>query len=112
MNLFETGEVCSHSMPNKVQLVNNQHLFQFGTEDVWRVNILENNKAEGVFCEGGKKCSEQVIPGKWTSIYDQAMNVELENGTRFLSNFRYNLKDELSHDPVQTATDRGIGRFS
>jgi hypothetical protein len=28
------------------------------------------------------------------------MRVELENGTRFLTNFRYNLKPEISKDPI------------
>jgi hypothetical protein len=31
---------------------------------------------------------------------------------RFLANFRYNLKPELSKDPFETATAKGIGRFS
>jgi len=29
-------------------------------------------------------------------IYDQAMNVELDNGQRFISNFKYTLKDDVS----------------
>jgi len=73
---------------------------------------MENYKAEAVFCPNDKKCETKVIPGKWTSIYDQAFNVELDNGLRFLANFRYNLKPELAKDPYSTANEKGIGRFS
>jgi hypothetical protein len=40
------------------------------------------------------------------------MNIELDNGMRFIANFRYNLKPELSKDPFKTAGEKGIGRFS
>lgn len=29
------------------------------------------------------------------------MKIELENGLRFLANFRYSLKDEVSKDPTK-----------
>ena len=64
---------------------------------------MENYKAEAVYCEGGHKCSNDIMPGKWTSIYDQAFNIELDNGMRFIANFRYNLKPELANDPYTTA---------
>jgi len=64
---------------------------------------MENYKAEAVFCANDKKCDTKVIAGKWTSIYDQAFNIELDNGLRFLTNFRYNLKPELAKDPFTTA---------
>lgn len=73
---------------------------------------MENYKAEAVYCKNGEKCSETIIPGRWTSIYDQAFNVELDNGMRFITNLRYNLKQELSKDPYADAQQRGIGRFS
>jgi hypothetical protein len=31
------------------------------------------------------------------------MNVELDNGMRFVANLRYNLKPELAKDPYTTA---------
>jgi hypothetical protein len=92
VNIFETSELCSHAVPNKVQLVSADHKFTFGKEDVYRVNVMENYKAEAVYCKNGEKCSETIIPGRWTSIYDQAFNIELDNGMRFITNFRYNLK--------------------
>ena len=50
--------------------------------------------AEATYKDGQK------VKGKWTTIYDQAMKVELENGDRFLANFRYNAKSSFSADPV------------
>lgn len=70
VNIFETDEVCGHTVPNKVQLVNKDHLFNFDKESIYRVNLMENYKAEAVVCESHHKCSNTVIKGKWTSIYD------------------------------------------
>lgn len=50
--------------------------------------------------------------GKWTSIYDQAMNIELENGQRLIANFRYDIKPTISKDPFVDVRDRGIIGFS
>ena len=72
---------------------------------------MENYQAEAVFCEGGKKCSEQGIKGKWTSIYDQAFNIELENGLRLTANFRYNIKPDITKDPFFEAKKNGVNRF-
>jgi hypothetical protein len=45
-------------------------------------------------------------------IYDQAFIIELENGIRFLSNFRYNMKDTISKDPIIEAKTNGISKFA
>ena len=45
-------------------------------------------------------------------IYDQAMNVELDNGQRFISNFKYTLKDDVSADPFGEAKKNGILKFA
>ena len=42
VNLFTTSEVCSHELPNKIQLVSSAHEFTFGSEDIYRLNIMEN----------------------------------------------------------------------
>lgn len=54
VDLFDTEELCTHEVPNKVQLVNTDHKFAFGNEDIYRLNIMENYKAEAVFCPQGK----------------------------------------------------------
>jgi hypothetical protein len=45
---------------------------------------------------GGK----EQIKGTWSTIYDQAFRVELDNGMRFTANFRYNIIPDLSKDPL------------
>ena len=105
INLFDTKELCTHSVPNEIQLVNKGHNFHFAREDTYRINLIEGYKAEAVFCKGGDKghCDKKVIPGKWTAIYDQALNIELENGMRFLANLRYNIKKNITDDPFKEA---------
>lgn len=44
--------------------------------------------------------SKQIVNGKWTPIYSQALLVELDNGKRFISNFRYNLKESTLKNPL------------
>ena len=51
----------------------------------------------------GINVNKKKINGTWNAIYDQALNIELENGLRFLSNLRYNLKPTLSKDPYVDA---------
>ena len=54
-------------------------------------------------CGSSTSCDKtkvQKVEGKWSTIYDQAIKVELNNGMRFISNFRYQAKKELSKDPL------------
>jgi hypothetical protein len=37
------------------------------------------------------------------------MNVELDNGKRFMANLRYNIKPEISKDPNETIKTQGLG---
>ena len=46
--------------------------------------------------DGGKT----LVGGKWSPIYAQALLVELDTGLRFITNFRYNVKKEISADPL------------
>lgn len=73
---------------------------------------MDNYKVEAVFCKDGGKCGTDVIQGHWTAIYDQAFNIELDNGMRFLANYRYDIKPDVSKDPLQDALSQGIGKFS
>lgn len=41
-----------------------------------------------------------MVSGKWSPIYSQALLVELDNGKRFITNFRYNLKESYLKDPL------------
>lgn len=97
VNLFQTSEVCTHQLPNRVQLIDKDYKWQFATEDVWQVSLDLGYKATASFCPGGdlSKCGREKVHGKWQDYYDQAFLVELDNGLRFLANFRYELKDDL-----------------
>jgi len=37
------------------------------------------------------------------------MRVELDNGTRFITNFRYNVKPSISSDPVSDGESAFVG---
>lgn len=99
LNLFQTDEVCTHQLVNKVQLINKKHEWNLIDEDTYKVSLMDNYKVEAVKCS--PECSSDVISGKWSPIYTQLMTIELDNGMRFITNFRYNLKDEISPDPTK-----------
>ena len=86
--------------PNHIQIIDAGHKWKFQNEDVWKVTLADGYKASAKFCPGGKSCESSPVSGTWSTIYDQAMRVELENGIRFITNFRYNIKPSISKDPV------------
>jgi len=67
--------------------------------------VLPSQKVIAKYClNADKKCLSEDAPneatgqwqeGKWFILYDQALNVELKSGTRFLANFRYNLNQNI-----------------
>lgn len=61
---------------------------------------MDKYEAEATFCKGGKECDSKHISGTWSPIYDQSLQVELANGKRFLTNFKYSIKAEISTDPT------------
>jgi len=50
--------------------------------------------------KGGACESKQIVTGKWSPIYSQALLVELDNGKRFITNFRYNIKESTMKNPL------------
>lgn len=44
--------------------------------------------------------SKSIVSGKWSPIYAQSLLVELDNGKRFITNFRYNLKKATLENPL------------
>lgn len=62
---------------------------------------MDKFQVEGKFCKNGNQCEDKTVPGTWSNIYDQAFKIELDNGMRFLSNFKYTLKPEISQDPTK-----------
>ena len=94
--------------PNHIQIVGADHDFKFSKEDIWKVTLNDGYQASAQFCKDGKAC-EGSVAGTWSTIYDQAMRVELENGVRFLTNFRYNVKDNISSNPLKDGESKFTG---
>ena len=68
--------------------------------------MKDNYDAEAYLCSGSDTCEKSgLIKGKWTTVYDQALQLELESGQRFIANFRYDAKSSLTADPT---TDQGL----
>jgi hypothetical protein len=61
---------------------------------------MDKYQVEAVFCKDAEKCEDSHISGTWSTVYDQSFKVELDNGLRFLANFKYSIKKEISVLPV------------
>lgn len=66
---------------------------------------MDKYQAEASFCKKGQDCDSEKIAGTWSPIYDQAVKIELKNGLRFLANFKYTVKPEISQDPTKDGSD-------
>jgi hypothetical protein len=49
--------------------------------------------------EPGNCVAYKRVTGIWSPIYSQSLLVELQDGLRFVANFRYNLKEKRSQEP-------------
>ena len=61
---------------------------------------MDKFQAEATFCPSGKDCETKRVAGSWSTIYDQSFKIELQNGLRFLANFKYSVKPEISREPT------------
>ena len=77
------------------------HKFTFPKSEIWKVTLNDGYKATA---QNGATS----VSGNWSTIYDQAMKVELDNGLRFITNFRYNLRQEESQDPIADGADKFV----
>lgn len=66
---------------------------------------MDKYQAEATFCPKGGSCESAKTSGNWSPIYDQAVKIELQNGLRFLANFKYTVKAEISQDPTKDGSD-------
>jgi len=48
--------VCTHKLPNKLQVISKDHEWKFQSEDTWKVKLMDKYQAEATFCKGGKTC--------------------------------------------------------
>jgi hypothetical protein len=70
---------------------------------------MDKFQVEAVLCVDGKDCESKHISGNWSPIYDQAFKIELENGIRFIANFKYSLKSDISKDPLKDDVSKFSG---
>ena len=61
---------------------------------------MDKYQVQAQFCPGGKDCTTELVAGSWSPVYDQSFEVELENGLRFLANFKYTVRSDISKNPT------------
>ena len=57
---------------------------------------MDKYQVQAQQCKNEKDCNSDFVSGTWSPVYDQSFAVELENGMRFLANFKYTIKDEIA----------------
>lgn len=76
--------------------------FMFEKEKVYKVNMNDDKSVSSRACESLDNCqSDSEVQGKWLGFYDQAFKVELDNGLRFLTNWRYSVKEYVTSEPLK-----------
>lgn len=93
-------------MPNKTQVIDKKHKWSFAKQDVYKLQLLDDYKATAKLCKDGKTCEHAEISGKWTPVYAQSLVVELDNGLRFITNFRYNHQKAQSAAQVEGSGEK------
>ena len=71
--------MCGHSKPNVIEQVGKEALPEQDLEKV-TINISSSNTASG------KDSSGQSFSGTWDLYFEQALVVELSNGSRYVAN--------------------------
>ena len=64
VNLFEAKEVCTHQLPNKLQMLSEGHEFAFADEEVWKMSLMDQYQVQASN-DGGKT----QVTGRWSPIY-------------------------------------------
>lgn len=69
-NLFNSESVCTHEMPNKLQIIQGGHHFKFD-HDMYELKLKLEDKNQCTI-EGDERA-----PCNWTMMYDQALLIHL-----------------------------------
>ena len=67
---------------------------------------MDKFQVEAILCKNGKDCAKEHLQGTWSTVYDQSFKIELENGLRFLANFKYSIKPTISAHPVKDGAEK------
>jgi hypothetical protein len=61
---------------------------------------MDKYQAEANYCKQGRNCEATHVTGTWSNIYDQGFQINLENGMRFVANFKYSIKPNITKAPL------------
>lgn len=90
-DIFSSHSVCTHELPNKVQVIEAGHNFSIAGETYEiEVTLMDQNRCQGRIA--GRSFTTQEC--EWTMMYDQAMIIKLP-GYDLMANFRYEVMDGL-----------------
>lgn len=70
VNLFQVDEVCTHKLPNKLQIISNDHEWNFDDAESWKIKLMDKYLAEATHCPKNGECDTTKIAGTWSPIYD------------------------------------------
>lgn len=82
-------------MPNKLQILGQNDNFSFQNEKVWKLFLKDDLTVNGD-ADGSQ------VSGQWVAFYDQAMKIDLEDGSSLITNYRYSLKEYVNSDPLKS----------
>jgi len=76
--------------------------------------LMDDYKVEAIKCEGtaGNCIAKKQMYGRWSPVYAQALMVELSDGIRFVANFKYTVKDEISKDLLHDPNLAKLNQYS
>jgi len=95
-DLFKSEEVCSHELPNKLQIIEDDYSFEFADQTyILSVTLDKNNR-----CSASVR-GQRLASCHWTMMYDQAMLINLPEDN-IMANFRYNVHTSKSWSALQT----------
>ena len=77
--------------------MNQNSQLSFASETIWKMNLKDDLTVEAQMCNDKIQCGS-TTSGTWMPFYDQALKVELDNGQRFITNYRYALKEYVSSE--------------
>ena len=92
-------------MPNKVQIIEKNYNFMMQEKNTWQVLVKTDFTVDAKHCPNGnlKTCDKETVKGRWQTIYDQTLIVELENDLRFIGTFRYQIKKNVTNNATKLA---------
>ena len=110
LTMFQTSKytfLLFQCYADRLLVISNEHQFNFKDHDLWKLQLLDQHKVEAVHCVDEKNCGS-IIHGTWSPVYDQSMTIELDNGLRFLNNFKYTIKEDISKNPLLDGASKFI----